>query len=218
MRAVLPTRFPHLFCEQSRSTRQATPAKTSFNGQPQAGTPGSRWKVSRFLRTCRTSVVASASGADDRGPSSGTPQTPNSCEGPPTKAPKDSLTTDSATQEDNYTGDTPGVRQKLAHYGLAGVIAYGLLNTIYYVCAFVFFVNAVQVPKGMGIAATCKKLLEAFVLTWAGSQVTKLPRLAGAAALAPFVNRLLNYIEKNTFVRVSRNQVRPAAPIRAVHL
>lgn len=41
------------------------------------------------------------------------------------------------------------LRQRLAELGLSGVIAYGLLNTLYYVCAFLlFFTTIADVPKG----------------------------------------------------------------------
>jgi len=40
-----------------------------------------------------------------------------------------------------------------------------------------------------------RKVAEVAALTWAGSQVTKLARAAGAVALAPFVDRLLIAIQ-----------------------
>eukprot|EP00873_Tetraselmis_striata_P045212 jgi/Tetstr1/465476/TSEL_010160.t1 len=111
-----------------------------------------------------------------------------------------------ATRGGGKPDKPPGLRQRLAELGLSGVIAYGLLNTLYYVCAFLlFFTTIADVPKGMGFGETFRKVAEAFALTWAGSQVTKIPRLAGAVALAPLINKLLDLIQRRLRLD-SRNQ------------
>ena len=47
------------------------------------------------------------------------------------------------------TAGAAGIRQKLASLGLAGVVAYGLLNTAYYTAAFFFIWRYVaRVPRG----------------------------------------------------------------------
>ena len=48
---------------------------------------------------------------------------------------------------------------------------------------------------GLGPSGAVRKVAEVAALTWAGSQVTKLARAAGAVALAPFVDRLLIAIQ-----------------------
>ena len=48
---------------------------------------------------------------------------------------------------------------------------------------------------GLGPSGAVRKVAEVAALMWAGSQVTKLARAAGAVALAPFVDRLLVAIQ-----------------------
>ena len=48
---------------------------------------------------------------------------------------------------------------------------------------------------GLGLAGGVRKVAEVAALTWAGSQVTKLARAAGAVALSPLVDRLLVAVE-----------------------
>lgn len=92
---------------------------------------------------------------------------------------------------------TTRLREQLASYGVAGVVAYGLLNTAYYTVAFLFFWLCVaKVQPGMGLSATMRKFAEVFALTWAGSQVTKIPRAAGAIVIAPFIDRALEALQR----------------------
>ena len=86
-----------------------------------------------------------------------------------------------------------GLKERLARYGLAGVLAYGLTNTAYYTCMFLFAWTCIaKVPHGLGLAGAAQKFAEVFAITWAGSQVTKAPRAALALALAPLADRLLD--------------------------
>ncbi|XP_072991436.1 uncharacterized protein [Typha latifolia] len=84
--------------------------------------------------------------------------------------------------------------QKLRRYGVAGVLSYGLLNTIYYLTTFllVWFYFA-PAPGRMGYAAAVERFLKIMAMVWAGSQVTKIIRAGGALALAPFVDRGLSW-------------------------
>ncbi|KAG7031890.1 hypothetical protein SDJN02_05931, partial [Cucurbita argyrosperma subsp. argyrosperma] len=77
------------------------------------------------------------------------------------------------------------VLDKLRRYGVSGILSYGLLNTVYYLTTFlVVWFYIAPPPAKMGyIMAT----------VWAGSQVTKLARAAGALAMAPFVDRALSW-------------------------
>ncbi|RWR75185.1 putative transmembrane protein [Cinnamomum micranthum f. kanehirae] len=76
--------------------------------------------------------------------------------------------------------------QRLKRYGISGVLSYGLLNTVYYLSTFllVWFYIA-PAPGRMGYAAAVERFLKVMAMVWAGSQVTKLVRAAGALALAP---------------------------------
>nr|QGN65431.1 E2F-related protein [Oryza alta] len=84
--------------------------------------------------------------------------------------------------------------ERLKRYGAAGVLSYGLLNTVYYVTAFLlvwfYFYPA---PGKMGYAAAVERFLKLMAMVWAGSQVTKILRAGGALALAPFVDRGLRW-------------------------
>lgn len=90
------------------------------------------------------------------------------------------------------------LRSKLASYGVAGVVAYGILNTLYYTVAFVaawFFLQPGGPPaSGAGWSAAAKSIATVMAGTWVGSQVTKIARAAGAVALAPLVDRLLERV------------------------
>ncbi|XP_040383825.1 uncharacterized protein LOC102722611 [Oryza brachyantha] len=84
--------------------------------------------------------------------------------------------------------------EKLRRYGAAGVLSYGLLNTVYYVTTFllVWFYFS-PAPGKMGYAAAVERFLKLMAMVWAGSQVTKILRAGGALALAPFVDRGLRW-------------------------
>jgi hypothetical protein len=86
--------------------------------------------------------------------------------------------------------------RQLQTYGLAGVLAYGLLNTAYYTSVFLLmWCFVVRVPAGLGAAAAARRFAEVFAITWAGSQVTKLARAGGALLLAPVASALLDRVE-----------------------
>lgn len=84
--------------------------------------------------------------------------------------------------------------KKLRRYGISGILSYGLLNTAYYLTTFllVWFYVA-PVPGRMGYVAAVERFLKVLAMVWAGSQVTKLVRAAGALALAPLVDRGLSW-------------------------
>ncbi|CAI5462294.1 unnamed protein product [Closterium sp. Yama58-4] len=53
---------------------------------------------------------------------------------------------------------TAEVLEKLQSFGVAGVLAYGLFNTVYYIFAFLFvFLYVAPSPRGLGFAAAAKK-------------------------------------------------------------
>nr|QGN65298.1 E2F-related protein [Oryza punctata] len=84
--------------------------------------------------------------------------------------------------------------ERLKRYGAAGVLSYGLLNTVYYVTTFllVWFYFS-PAPGKMGYTAAVERFLKLMAMVWAGSQVTKILRAGGALALAPFVDRGLRW-------------------------
>ncbi|CAA7401258.1 unnamed protein product [Spirodela intermedia] len=84
--------------------------------------------------------------------------------------------------------------EKLRRYGIAGVLSYGLLNTVYYLISFLsVWLYFAPAPGKLGYAASVERVLKIMAAVWAGSQVTKLLRAAGALALAPLVEKGLSW-------------------------
>ena len=82
-------------------------------------------------------------------------------------------------------------------YGLDGLAAYGLLNTLYYVTA-ILIVGAHQTfTKKASVVAlpSLRSAVELAAMVWAGSQITKGFRIGGAVVLAPAAGRVLDAIQ-----------------------
>ncbi|KAK9064342.1 hypothetical protein SSX86_015723 [Deinandra increscens subsp. villosa] len=81
------------------------------------------------------------------------------------------------------------ILKKLRRYGISGILSYGLLNTAYYLTAFlVAWFYIAPAPGKMGYWTAVKRFVKLMAMVWAGSQVTKLLRAGGALALAPVVD------------------------------
>ncbi|CAI5504646.1 unnamed protein product [Closterium sp. Naga37s-1] len=124
------------------------------------------------------------------------------------------------------SGGIGRVLEKLQSFGVAGVLSYGLFNTVYYIFAFLFvFLYAAPSPRGLGFAAAARNFLKVFAVVWAGSQVTKLVRAGGvqfthwrltpslnptpshrALMLAPFMERGIAALSSPTGLFKSRGQ------------
>ncbi|KAL7592422.1 hypothetical protein Lser_V15G32598 [Lactuca serriola] len=86
------------------------------------------------------------------------------------------------------------ILKKLRRYGISGILSYGLLNTAYYLSAFlVAWFYIAPAPGKMGYWSAVKRFVKLMAMVWAGSQVTKLVRAAGALALAPVVDKGLSW-------------------------
>lgn len=103
----------------------------------------------------------------------------------------------SAESEESKKGDSLSINEimkKLKRYGVSGILSYGLLNTAYYLTTFLFvWFYIAPAPGKMGYLAAVERFLKLMAMVWAGSQVTKLLRAAGALALAPIVDRGLSW-------------------------
>ncbi|PWA47405.1 fatty acid hydroxylase 1 [Artemisia annua] len=74
------------------------------------------------------------------------------------------------------------------------ILSYGLLNTAYYLSAFlVAWFYIAPAPGKMGYWIAVKRFVKLMAMVWAGSQVTKLARLGGALVLAPIVDKGLSW-------------------------
>lgn len=97
-------------------------------------------------------------------------------------------------QEKQHDSTRKRTQLVLTQYGIAGLAAYGLMNALYYSCALLATYWSVGVPTGLGRVAALKRVAGVMGVVWVGSQVTKLPRAAGAATLAPLMDRVLSTI------------------------
>ncbi|CAN0112376.1 unnamed protein product, partial [Phaeothamnion confervicola] len=105
-------------------------------------------------------------------------------------------------------GKSNSALKRLREYGAAGVLAYGCLNGLYYSLAFTVawlsMGGAGAGAAGAGtsvIGAAFRRSVKVMGLVWAGSQVTKVFRYAGALALAPAADRLLSGAQRGLRLR-----------------
>ncbi|PKI57175.1 hypothetical protein CRG98_022465 [Punica granatum] len=85
---------------------------------------------------------------------------------------------------------------KLAKLGLAAVLAYGLFDGVTYTTFFILAFCGYEKSTGKNPAANLQALLGIVILMWTGNNVTRPFRVAGAAALAPVIDRGLKKIQK----------------------
>lgn len=87
------------------------------------------------------------------------------------------------------------VKEKLMSYGPAAVLAYGLFDGVSYSIAFAIAFLGYEAQTGLNPCANISDLVRICVLMWAGNNVTRPFRLAGAAALAPFVDSIMEKLQ-----------------------
>eukprot|EP00890_Picochlorum_soloecismus_P001108 jgi/Picsp_1/1999/NSC_05465-R1_hypothetical protein CHLNCDRAFT_135480 [Chlorella variabilis] len=106
--------------------------------------------------------------------------------------------------------DYKSIREKLGAAGLAGLAAYGLFNTLYYFLAFALVWSRLgsKAAGGQGIIGACLTVTKTLAVVWAGSQVTKVPRLLAALSASPLMDKLLGSLEK-VFKLKSKQQLTP---------
>ncbi|OEL32834.1 hypothetical protein BAE44_0006147 [Dichanthelium oligosanthes] len=95
-----------------------------------------------------------------------------------------------------WTVGSAEARSKMAKLGLAAVLAYGLFDAVTYTTFFVLAFFGYEKSTGKNPAANLKALLGIVILMWTGNNVTRPFRVAGAAALAPVIDRGLKGIQK----------------------
>mmetsp|Transcript_36442 Transcript_36442/g.93139 ORF Transcript_36442/g.93139 Transcript_36442/m.93139 type:complete len:123 (+) Transcript_36442:760-1128(+) len=80
------------------------------------------------------------------------------------------------------------MREQILELGTAGACTLVICNAAYFLGAFVFvWFGVLGAQKGITLAAAGVRVAEAFGLTYASCQVTKLPRIAGTLLLVPLV-------------------------------
>lgn len=85
---------------------------------------------------------------------------------------------------------------KVAKLGLSAVLAYGLFDGVTYTTFFVLAFLGYEKSTGKNPAANLQALLGVVLLMWTGNNVTRPFRVAGAAALAPVIDKGLRKIQK----------------------
>lgn len=88
------------------------------------------------------------------------------------------------------------LRDTLLGYGPAAVLAYGLFDGVSYSIAFCIAFLGYEARTGLNPTSNVGDIVKICILMWAGNNVTRPFRLAGAAALAPPVDILLNKVQE----------------------
>ncbi|CAI5981811.1 unnamed protein product, partial [Closterium sp. NIES-64] len=206
-------RFPQQLQEQQQCRKQ--PASAS----PQAGlrsTPSAKpfapacadvispasaasavakaFRDARFIAGAASlAVVAAAAASGAAGPADGDTAKP-AAEAPATAAA--AADESSGSWWDRWKARPAGLKEKVAKLGLAAVLAYGLFDGITYTTFFVLAFLGYEKSTGLNPAANLKALLGIVVLMWTGNNVTRPFRVAGAAAVAPFLDKALKKFQE----------------------
>ncbi|GAB2223457.1 hypothetical protein Droror1_Dr00017598 [Drosera rotundifolia] len=85
--------------------------------------------------------------------------------------------------------------RKPAKLGLAAVLAYGIFDGITYTSFFVMAFLGYEKVTGKNPAANIQALIGIVLLMWTGNNVTRPFHVAGAAALAPLIDKGLRKIQ-----------------------
>lgn len=95
----------------------------------------------------------------------------------------------------NWQMNAGDLKEKVAKLGRAGLLAYGLFNAITYTTFFFIAFLAFE-KTGQNPANNLKACLGGMVSMWTGNNFTRPLRVAGAAALAPFMDKVLKKTQK----------------------
>eukprot|EP00270_Netrium_digitus_P004796 TRINITY_DN16138_c0_g1_i1.p1 TRINITY_DN16138_c0_g1~~TRINITY_DN16138_c0_g1_i1.p1 ORF type:complete len:236 (-),score=27.88 TRINITY_DN16138_c0_g1_i1:307-981(-) len=102
----------------------------------------------------------------------------------------------SSSEDGNDTQSSSArIFERLKAYGIAGVLSYGLLNTAYYLSAFlIVWTRVLPSPGQLGVCTSATRCVKVLAMVWAGSQLTKILRAGGALLLAPAVDCFLSWL------------------------
>lgn len=89
-------------------------------------------------------------------------------------------------------------QQKVKELGLPAVIAYGLTDAVTYTAAFVLAFLSYEKTTGINPTTDLKAVVSIMVLMWAGNNVTRPARVAGAIAASPLVKRAASWLQMRT--------------------
>ncbi|XP_021685738.2 uncharacterized protein LOC110668721 [Hevea brasiliensis] len=94
-----------------------------------------------------------------------------------------------------WEANSAEMSSKLAKLGLAAVLACGLFDAITYTTIFVLAFLGYEKSTEKNPAANLQALLGIVILMWTGKNITRPFRVAGAAALAPLIDRGMKQIQ-----------------------
>jgi len=145
----------------------------------------------RCVRTTLTTRESSASGAaaippEDSGPVTASDPVASTNPAPEAAQPSGLLGWWQGQRE-----KSAALRKKLVALGPAAVLAYGLFDGVSYTIAFSIAFLGYEARTGLNPTANVADIVKICILMWAGNNVTRPFRLAGAAALAPFMDSLM---------------------------
>ncbi|CAM9228148.1 unnamed protein product, partial [Scytosiphon promiscuus] len=111
-------------------------------------------------------------------------------------------------------GSGKKVANLVAKFGPAGLVAYGVLNGVFYSAGIAYVmlgpmgvVTATTVGIKPAIAAAVKQLAKVIGFVWLGSQATKPLRLALSALLAPVAGRLIDSTQRRLRLDTKKDAV-----------
>lgn len=96
----------------------------------------------------------------------------------------------------NWQMNACELRDKISKLGRAGLLAYGLFSGIIYTSFFFIAFLAFEKSTGQNPANNLKGCLGGMVTLWTGNNFTRPFRVAGAAAMAPFMDKVLKKTQK----------------------
>lgn len=175
---------------------------------PGIGSPffPSRSPLLSFHRSLRfpraSSSFPSSSSANDAPVPSSSSSSPSSSSDPSLTAPAEGRKEKEAAQGgfsswwQAQQEKSAALRRKLVELGPAAVLAYGLFDGVTYTIAFAIAFLGYEAKTGLNPTANVADIVKIVLLMWAGNNATRPFRLAGAAALAPTMERLMVWMQK----------------------
>eukprot|EP00890_Picochlorum_soloecismus_P004754 jgi/Picsp_1/527/NSC_00524-R1_protein len=142
------------------------------------------------LNTLRNGIVPkSSSGLDMQG--EGEPPADVNKE-----QPQEEKTVELKSWWQSYHQRSQELKKRLVALGPAAVLAYGLFDGVSYTIAFAIAFIGYEAKTGLNPTQNVADIVKICVLMWAGNNVTRPFRLAGAAALAPFMDKIMEILKE----------------------
>ncbi|KAG0615484.1 hypothetical protein M758_5G044900 [Ceratodon purpureus] len=189
------TRSTALFSRQHRSAHGRSFRVLNLQVR-KLGSVNARRELREQGRFCGVAASAGAGGLPLEGPVDGDSELEVSPPGDTSPQEQEEQRKSLTSWWKNWQTNASEMRAQVAKLGLAAVLAYGLFDGVTYTSFFVLAFLGYEKSTGQNPAANLKALLGVVVLMWTGNNVTRPLRVAGAAALAPLIDRFLKKTQK----------------------